>query len=327
MKSILTILFALCLPVTVLSQVLINSPGPAGAYSQNFNSVTFLSSADYSLTDNAAANLGWYAFRTTGNAVPNVFDAETGSDNTGEFNNYGPAGNLERALGSVASAGTDTLFYGLRIQNNTGILCRSIRVTFTGEQWRDANNTPQTLDFSYQVSAGPITSLTTGTFTDFDALDFVSPTNANSGAIDGNAVANRTLRDQAIFVDIPIGGEIMLRWADANNVGNDHGLSIDDVTVTLFVPSAAGVSVSGRAVTPDGAGIMGAVIRLSGGALTEPMTAITSPFGYFSLEDVPSGATYIIEINSKRYAFEDPTRTITVADNVTDVEFVASPPK
>lgn len=324
MKCIPIILLALCIPLTALSQVSITTAGPAGAYSQDFNG-TFLSSSDYSLTDNAAANLGWYAFRSTGNAVPNVFDAEAGADNTGEFNNYGPAGNVDRAMGSVASNGTGTIFYGLRVQNNTGILCRSILITFTGEQWRDANNTPQTLDFSYQVSAGPITSLTAGTFTDFNALDFVSPTNANSGAIDGNAAANRTLRTQAIFVDIPIGGEIMLRWADANDSGNDHGLSFDDLTVTLFVPSAAAVSVSGRAITANGVGIGNAVITLNGGGLSSPMRALTNPFGYFSFESVLAGETYIVEISSKRYQFEQPTRVISVKDDISGLEFVASP--
>ena len=324
MKCILTILLAVCVPVTVLSQVSITSPGPAGSYSQTFDGA-FLSSSDYSLIDNAAPNLGWYAFRTTGNAVPNIFDAEAGSDNTGEFNNYGPAGNLERAMGSVASNGTDTLYYGLRIQNNTGILCRSVRVTYTGEQWRDASNTPQTLEFSYQVSAGPITSLTAGTFIDFDALDFVSPTNSNSGALDGNAAANRTLRDQAIFIDIPIGGEIMLRWADVNNAGNDHGLSIDDLTFTLFIPSAAGASVSGRALTSDGVAIGNAVITLSGGTLSEPMVARTNPFGFFTFASVPVGETYLVEIGSRRYQFEPSTRVITLRDNISDLVFVASP--
>ena len=327
MKGLAAIFFALLLfPLTSASQVSITTAGPAGAYTQNFNGA-FLSSTTYNLTDNAAANLGWYAFRTSGNATPNPFVADNGNSAADEFKNYGAAGNAERALGSLAGPGTDTMYYGLRIQNDTGGMVRSVLVQFTGEQWRAANNNIQALSFSYQVSAGDITSLTAGTWTAFPALNFNSPQATNVGAIDGNAAANRITLAAAIFVDIPAGGEIMIRWSDINDTGNDHGLSIDDLTVGLFVPSAAGVSVGGRAVTPDGTGISGAVIRLSGGALTEPMTAITSPLGYFSFENVPAGATYIIEISSKRYEFAEPTRTITVEDSISDLEFVASPPK
>lgn len=62
---------------TAISQVSITQLGNAGSYSQNFNG-TFLGTADYNLTNNAAGNLGWYSVRTTGNATPNVIDANNG---------------------------------------------------------------------------------------------------------------------------------------------------------------------------------------------------------------------------------------------------------
>jgi hypothetical protein len=328
MKSFAAVFFALfLLPAIAVSQVSITTAGPVGAYTQNFNS-TFLSTGNYNLTDNAAGNLGWYAFSTGANATPNVFVADTGTGNTGEFKNYGSAGNADRAMGSLASNTAGTLFYGLRIQNDTGGLVRSVRVQYTGEQWRSNNlGANQILAFSYQVSAGDITSLTAGAFTNYTTLDFNSPQDTNAGALDGNAAANRVALDQAIFVDIPAGGEIMLRWEDVNDASNDHGLAIDDINVAFFIPSAAGVSVGGRAVTPDGIGIGYATVRLSGGTLTEPRLAITSPFGYFSFDNVPSGATYLMEISSKRYTFAEPVRTINVEDSISNIEFVSSPQK
>ena len=327
MRAIFGFLIAFLLfPFSVLSQVSIATPGPAGAYTQNFNGA-FLSSADYSLFDNAAANLGWYALSTSTNAVPNIFDAEAGADNAGEFNNYGAAGQPERALGSVASNTSGDLFYGLRVQNDTGIFCRSIKIQYTGEQWRAANNSAQTLAFSYQVSAGDITSLSAGTWTNFTALNFTTPNLGTGGAIDGNAAGNRTVIEQAIFVDIPIGGEIMLRWIDANDSGNDHGVSIDDVTVTLFVPSAAGVSISGRVMTKDGRGIANAILVLNGGNLEQPMIARSNAFGYYTLEDVPAGLTYILEVRSKQYTFAEPSMVLNPDDNITDANFIAIPPE
>ena len=326
MKGFAAILFTLLLfPLFAVSQVSITTAGPAGSYTQGFNTA-FLGTGNYSLTDNAPANLGWYAFRNVGNATPNIFFADTGASGTEQFKNYGSTGSADRAMGSLAEAGTGTLLYGLRLQNDTGVLIRSIRIQYTGEQWRRTNNNSiQTLSFSYQVSAGDITSLTTGAYTNFAGLDFASPqVGAPATALDGNLAANRTAKDQAIFVDIPIGGEIMLRWTDPDDGGNDHGLSIDDLTVTFFVPSAAGVSVAGRAVTEGGIGIGNAVVTLSGGTLTEPMTARTSSFGYFSFEGVPSGATYLVEISSKRYQFANPSRTISVEESIADLDFLAS---
>ncbi|HKP69285.1 MAG TPA: carboxypeptidase-like regulatory domain-containing protein [Pyrinomonadaceae bacterium] len=328
MKSLAAIFFTLFLfPALALAQVSISTAGPAGSYSQNFNG-TFLGTTNYSLTDNAAANLGWYAFRTVGNVSPNVFVADTGASATASFKNYATAtATTDRALGSLADNGTGDMMYGLRIQNDTGGVIRSVRIQYTGEQYRAQNNNIQTLAFSYQVSAGDITSLTTGTFTNNTTLDFVSPITGNVAPLDGNAPANRVTRDVAIFVDIPAGGEIMLRWFDANDGANDHGLAIDDVNVAFFVPSAAGVALSGRAVTPEGVGIGYAYVTLSGGTLTEPRRALTNPFGFFSFDNVPSGATYLMEITSKRYAFEQPSRTINVEDSISDIEFVSTPQK
>ena len=45
------------------------------------------------------------------------------------------------------------------------------------------------LDFQYSTDA---TAVTSGTWTDVNALDFASPNTAAVGATDGNAAANRT---------------------------------------------------------------------------------------------------------------------------------------
>src|SRR5688572_30235916 len=116
---------------TTVCQVSITTVGPAGAYSQNFNG-SFLSTSDYPLTNNAPANLGWYATRTSGNLIPNVFNADIGTGVAGEFSNYASASSTDRAYGSLADSSTGTMFYGLRIQNNTGDLIRSVLVRFTG---------------------------------------------------------------------------------------------------------------------------------------------------------------------------------------------------
>ena len=91
-----------------------------------------------------------------------------------------------------------------------------------------------------------------------------------------------------------------------------------------LVPTAANVSISGRVVREDGMGITNVRVTLEGGALTTPRIARTSSFGYFTFDDVESAHTYVISVSSKSYGFGQPSQTISVIDNVTDLIFQAS---
>ena len=168
-------------PVTPTAAISLSSP-----YSQNFDTLAVSGTGNTWTNDSTIS--GWYATRAT-------YNAGTGSSNTGALYSFGTGTATERALGSVASGGTGTIYYGGRFVNDTGAAVTSLTVTYTGEQWRDGGNaTPvaQQIEFSYQIST-TVTSLTTGTWTDVDPLDFVSPTfTTTAGALDGNAAANRT---------------------------------------------------------------------------------------------------------------------------------------
>lgn len=92
-----------------------------------------------------------------------------------------------------------------------------------------------------------------------------------------------------------------------------------------FAPTAAGVSVGGRAITAAGRPISQAVITLNNSA-GEVWAAKSSPFGYYQLDSVPAGETYIITISSKTFTFVDPTRIVVVHDQVTDLDFISIEP-
>jgi hypothetical protein len=213
----------------------------SGSYAQDFDTLANSGSANVWADDGTLA--GWYA-------TEDEYRASTGSSTAGALYSFGDAGSAERALGSLASGTTGTIHYGARFVNDTGLTVTSLTVTYTGEQWRDSGNTSQhTLEFSFQVGA-TVDDLTSGTWTDVDALDFTGPAaSGSSGALDGNAAANRTTLSQAIAIAIPPGQEIMLRWTDVNDDGSDHGLGIDDlaisepvlaVTLADFAATAAG---------------------------------------------------------------------------------------
>jgi len=201
-------------------------------YSQNFDDLTI---STFNLTDNTSIT-GVYALRASGNVTPNVITADNGGSNAGRFNNYGSTGTTDRALGSASSGTPGTLQYGVRLKNNTGAAISSLTITYSGEQWRNGGNTAsQPLTFDYRQAA-TVTSLV-GTFTTVAALTFNTTTNTSTAAaLDGNNASNREVLTSVVTVNIPIGEEIMLRWTDINDTGNDHGVAIDNLSVT---PSAA----------------------------------------------------------------------------------------
>ena len=100
--------------------------------------------------------------------------------------------------------------------------------------------------------------------------------------------------------------------------------SMSLVTLNPSVVTAAAVSVSGRVVTADGAGIRNVNVMLSGASLAPPRVALTSSFGYFAFDNVDSGQTYVVSVASKRFGFAEPAVPITVIDNVADIVFTAN---
>ena len=85
------------------------------------------------------------------------------------------------------------------------------------------------------ANAGTITGADTPNtgWTTVPALEFISLINtATAGALDGNAAANRTTKTANLAVTVNNGQEIWFRWQDINDTGNDHGLAVDDLSVT-----------------------------------------------------------------------------------------------
>jgi hypothetical protein len=87
-------------------------------------------------------------------------------------------------------------------------------------------------------------------------------------------------------------------------------------------PTAANTSISGR-VTGGKSGLSNVVVTLSGGSLPQPVSRKTNGFGYYSFGDLPVGETYILTVSSKRHVFSQPTRVVSLQDEVSDADFTA----
>lgn len=229
------------------AQVAITAAGQT--YQQNFDA---LATAGTSLAwqDNTTLP-GWYSNRAT-------YNAGTGSATTGALYSFGTG--ADRALGSLASGSTGTLYYGVRLANATGRSLTAVDIAYTGEQWRNGGNTsPHWLAAQYRVApAGEITGInapSTG-WTNLPALDFTGPVaTATAGALDGNAAANRVAVAGRLEVNVPAGHELWLRWSDIDNSGSDHGLGIDDLSITAVDGGGLpGLTVADASVEIDESG-------------------------------------------------------------------------
>jgi uncharacterized protein len=192
-------------------------------YNENFDT---LASSGTSSTVPA----GW-AFSEAGSAANTTYTAGTGSDTTGDTYSFGATASSERAFGGLQS-GALIPTIGVQFQNNTGGTITSLLVDYFGEQWRlGATGRTDRLDFQYSLNA---TSLTTGTWMDFDSLDFTAPTTAGAtGALDGNAAANRLHITSTITgLNVGAGSTFWFRWNDLNASGSDDGLGVDDFALT-----------------------------------------------------------------------------------------------
>ena len=127
---------------------------------------------------------------------------------------------------------------------------------------------------------------------------------------------------QLTGLNLPVGQNFLIR---ASAYSGSSGLAEQDVREAfVLAPTAAEVPISGRVTTVNGQGIRNARLTLTAPDGTR-RTATTSTFGYYAFDGVEVGHTYVLEIASKRYAFQNPTRVFSLQDHVTGMDFTAEP--
>lgn len=224
-------LYALaCLPAALsTAQASVPLTEATPTHSQNFDTLA-QSGTSNPWTDNSTLP-GWYAARSV--AVPPViYLAGTGTGTTGGLWSFGANPVIgDRALGGIGSNAAGDILWAVVLENTGSTPITELAVSFVGEQWRNGGNTDaQTVGFTYSLDA---TTITSGTWTGVASLDFTSPiTGATAGALDGNNAANRISLSETLPITINPGETVWLRWLRPNSPGNDHGLAIDDFSVT-----------------------------------------------------------------------------------------------
>lgn len=141
-------------------------------------------------------------------------------------------------------------------------------------------------------------------------------TNGNSGVLYNltfNIIGAVNQTSNLSFIN-PANNANTFRFNGAPTIAGSNG------QFTVLAPTAADAFVSGRVLTPDGRGLMNAVVIVTDdGGRTR--TAVTGAFGYFQVDNLEVGQTHIIEIRSKIYSFAP--RIITVMEDLTELNFTA----
>lgn len=87
------------------------------------------------------------------------------------------------------------------------------------------------------------------------------------------------------------------------------------------IATSAGVSIGGRVLTSDGSGLRNAIVTLTD-ASGQMRSVRTSAFGYYRFDDIPTGQTVIVSVQSKRFVFN--SQTLTISDAISELDFVGS---
>lgn len=200
---------------------------------------------------------GWYIQSSSkfydGDANGFKYAVGTGAESGVGVYSYGNSSS-DRALGAITGGRTSaSIAFGKLLVNDTSTAITSITVTYTGEQWRSASVSPESLLFGYAVAPvaagklysaagiGGVAYLSPNVLSGSDASGdnkglywnnvpsgtFTSVNLSGAGAVFGSTEFSVTLPN----LNLPPSAAIMLRWVIP--AGNADGLGIDNVCVNL----------------------------------------------------------------------------------------------
>lgn len=235
--------------------------GNAFTYTQSFDSLasTRPSPTTYNSWVNDSTLAGWSLFNTNLLAVVEYLPDDGGS-NTGKFRSFGSAGSTERALGGVGS-GSLSGWIAVAFDNATGHDLSGFKIGFDGEQWRNGGNaTLAAQSMVLQYGFGASFSTVANWVTPGGNFDWTSPVTAATAAkVDGNAAGLQAGRGGQIDTNWAAGSTLWVRWAENNDAGNDHGLAIDNVSLSVIAPAVP--EPSSYALLLAGLGTVGFMAR------------------------------------------------------------------
>lgn len=243
-----------------------------------------------------AGSIGTWAFRRLSGSTASV------SITSNLFFNNRPSGNENYAIGDEsAGAGTWSSNYNLYVGSGSTPAnffdLNGVAVGFTtwkaGPPARDANS------IAGVAGSGP-----------FNINNMFASANDLHLSIAGNNPAINNAAPGGAAVDFD---------GQPRPFGAAPDIGADEVQTA---PTAAEASIGGRVMTADGRGIRNIRVLVTGGTLTEPRTAITNAFGFFVIDGLRAGETYLVSVGGKRHVFDPPARVVVLGEDAFDTNFL-----
>lgn len=208
-----------------------------GNTGQNFDTLAISGTTnawtnDTTLTGADSTLDGWSLFNNLLVPISN-YRANAGETNNGSFYSFGEAGSTDRALGGVGS-GSVSGYITFAATNTSAATLTSFTLGFDGEQWRDGGNASlaqqtMVLEYGFGSTFDSVTWIAPGG--NFNWTSTVATTTA--GSVIGNTAGLVAGRGDTVGgLNWTTGQTLWIRWIELNDTGNDHGLAIDNFTLS-----------------------------------------------------------------------------------------------
>lgn len=155
-------------------------------------------------------------------------------------------------------------------------------------------------------SGNTITVSEDATSNGYSLSDVSCSISSGDGPVTGTAVGNLGTRTGTIVVE-------------------EGNIAQCTFTNTRLGVTAAPASITGRVLTTSGSPVRGVYIKLTDVTTGEVRTALTNSFGFYTFTDLTVEHFYqMTAVSTKKYQFDSPTRTFTLTEDLTGVDFITS---
>lgn len=114
----------------------------------------------------------------------------------------------------------------------------------------------------------------------------------------------------------------------AGDLWNSDSTNLFGLPAAYAVTGPSHASISGRIKTPEGKPIKAALIELKDADSNQVVSStFSSNFGYYRLEQIETGKSYVLSVSHKHYLFVFPAQLLEVNDDQTGVDFTGEKTK
>lgn len=254
----------------------INYSTQNSVYSQNFDGLP--ATGSFSLVGKGPIALstapingvnlpGWQMMMVSGSGTNIGFLVGTGSGTGSSVYSFGLSNATDRSLGTLASS-TGIYSVGIVFTNNTGITLNTATISFIAKQWRKGGSGNKNT-WKCKYKTGVFNSIDQSNLVDEPMLNFASlQTSSGTATLNGNLPENQTTINYTIQnIQWKNGEQLLIRWDDADEVGSDDAMGIDQFSFSAKynAPNPVAINdIQSLASNPTNADTIQYAVKLGG---------------------------------------------------------------